>query len=112
MSTSLRYFIICSFLLLISSATAFAQEECYNRDQAWAWGLKTKLAGETMQISRNYFQENGFCPPAIYIEEQLKLRAQHPDIFNGGLRILQMTSSASDTASSMSQAEKESYIFY
>lgn len=112
MSTRLCYVIICSFLLLISSITAFAQDECYSRDQAWAWGLKTKLAGDTMQISRYYFQENGFCPPAIYIEEQLKLRAQHPDIFNGGLHILQMTSSASDTASSMSQVEKESYIFY
>ncbi len=98
--------------MLINFTAALAQDECYSHDQAWAWGLKTKLAGETMQIARNYFQEKGFCPPAIYIEEQLKLRAQHPDIFNGGLHVLEMTSSASDTANSMSQIEKESYIFY
>jgi hypothetical protein len=107
---------LCKTMLLIAmllalSATWASADDCFTKADIDRVVMKGKLEANTIQIARRFFAEHGFCPRGTYIAEQLKLHAQHPEMFDGPLQIYEMDNSYG-VPEGMNPQERDHYIFY
>lgn len=98
-------------MLLTLSATWVSADDCFNKADIDRVVMKGKLEANTIQVARRFFAEYGFCPRGTYIAEQLKLHAQHPEMFDGPLQIYEMDNGYG-VPEDMSPQERDHYIFY